>query len=220
MRYVIAIILCFCLSNRLSAQLYDEYTDEEIVIDDFTFDGLDQDSIIKVDNSSDPSGFKAIFSGKPGKAAMYSLMVPGWGQVYNGKIWKVPLVMALEGSAIYYLLKNRSKYNDFNACYISLASDMGEIEECSGVRSVGDAFTIRQGYRKQRELSYVFVLGAHLFQAFEAFIDRHLVDFDLDEDLSFQPFVQPNYTTNEIHLAGIYLNLSPNKKPGKPKFFQ
>lgn len=211
MRIAICLILCFSYLSA-SSQIYDEYTDEEVYDEDFTFNGLEQDSIIKVDNSKDPSGFKAMFSGKPGKAAMYSLMVPGWGQVYNGKIWKLPLVYGLEGAAIYYLISSRSSYKDFDACYTSLVTDQSQIPECRGISTVDDAFVIRQAYRKRRELSFVFVAGAHLFQAFEAFIDRHLVDFDLDEDLSFQPFLQRDLNRTDIHLAGIYLNLSPIKK--------
>jgi len=212
------ILMVLIMGLNASAQIYDEYTDEEIIDQDFTFNESDQDSIIKVDNSKDPSGLKAIFSGKPGKAAIKSLIIPGWGQVYNGKIWKVPLVYGLEGAAIYYLITNRNRYNDFDACYLSLVQDQASIPECRGISSVRDAFTVRQAYRKNKELSYVFIAGAHLFQAFEAFIDRHLVDFDLDEDLSLTPFVQPDFNRNEIHLAGIYLNLSPKKYTKAPKF--
>lgn len=149
---------------------------------------------------------------------MKSLIIPGWGQVYNGKIWKVPLVYGLEGAAIYYLITNGKKYNDFDACYTSLVTDQLSIPQCRGISNVKDAFTVRQAYRKNKELSYVFIAGAHLFQAFEAFIDRHLVDFDLDEDLSLTPFVQPDFNRNEIHLAGIYLNLSPKNNRELPKF--
>jgi len=218
MRFAIFLLFVCLTWSTSTAQIYDEYSDEELIDQDFTFEGLEQDSIVKVDNSKDPSGLKAIFSGKPGKAALYSLMVPGWGQVYNGKIWKLPLVYGLEGAAIYYLITNARRYNDFNACYTSLVTTQQPIAECRGVSTVNDAFVIRQAYRKRRELSYVFVIGAHLFQAFEAFIDRHLVDFDLDEDLSFKPFVQPDHTRSELHLAGIYFNLSPKRNKVIPKF--
>lgn len=217
MRLAITFLVCLIWLSA-SAQIYDEYTDEEIIDQDFTFGDSEQDSIIKVDNSKDPSGFKAMFAGKPGKAALKSLMIPGWGQVYNGKIWKLPLVYGLEGAAIYYLITNGSKYKDFDACYSTLITDQISIAECGGISSVNDAFVVRQAYRKRRELSYVFVAGAHLFQAFEAFIDRHLVDFDLDEDLSLTPFVQPDLNRSEIHLAGIYLNLSPRQNNEPPKF--
>jgi len=223
MRIALSLFLCLIL-NVVNAQIYDEYTDEEIIDEDFRFNGVDQDSIIKVDNSKDPSGLKAIFSGKPGKAALYSLMIPGWGQVYNGKIWKLPLVYGLEGAAIYYLILNRSRYNDFDACHMSLIPDPEMTtapvpsERCRGITTISDAWTVRQAYKKRKELSFVFVAGAHLFQAFEAFIDRHLVDFDLDEDLSFRPFIRPDLNRHDVQLAGIYFNLSPKKYQEQPKF--
>lgn len=216
------IIICSILLLSSNAQTYDEFTGEEIFEDEFDSENNQQDSIIVVDNSEDPSGFKAIFSGKPGKAAFKSLMIPGWGQVYNGKAWKLPLVYALEGAAIYYLINTRNRYRDFNNCYIGLVSDTTNVPpilpECRGITSIGDAFTVRQAYRKQRETSFVFVTLAHLFQAFEAFIDRHLVDFDLDEDLSLSPFIQPTHRTSDVTLVGVYFNLSPNKTIAKPKF--
>lgn len=226
MRLAVFLIFSLCYSLS-SAQVYENYEEDDYYNSDFNRDQPDQelDSIIVVDNSDDPSGFKKIFSGNPGRAAKLSLMVPGWGQVYNGKIWKLPLVYGLEGAAIYYLIQNRSRYNDLNACYISLIPDplTGEIpmtsERCGNIERVSDAFVIRQAYRKRKELSYVFLVGAHLFQAFEAYIDRHLVDFDVDEDLSFSPIIPVDYTRGDIPLAGIYLNLSPNRLKQTPKNF-
>lgn len=161
------------------------------------------------------SSFKRMFSGKPGKAALYSLMVPGWGQVYNGKAWKVPLVYALEGAAVYFLINNVKKYNQYNNCYRTLVSEDILIEDCGRVMNVSDAFLIRQNFRKQRELSYIYVVVAHLFQSIEAFIDRHLVDFDIDEDLSFQPIIPRAEERMDTPIFGIYVNLSPTHKTTK-----
>lgn len=212
------LVICSLFALNSFAQEFEGFTGEDNFEDEFDNPDNQQDSIIVVDNSEDPSGFKAIFSGKPGKAALKSLMIPGWGQVYNGKAWKLPLVYGLEGGVIYYLIRNISRYKDFDACYRSIVTDNMSIPECRGISSVGDAFLVRQNYRKQRELSYVFVALAHLFQGFEAFIDRHLVDFDLDEDLSLSPFLQPLYDTHDINIVGIYFNLSPNKKLTTPAF--
>lgn len=214
------ILLCCIYSLVASAQVYENYDEDDYYNSDFNREqelALAEDSIIIVDNSDDRSGFKKIFSGKPGKAASLSLMIPGWGQVYNGKIWKVPLVYGLEGAAVYYLLQNRSRYRTLDTCYRSLIEDPSPSDQCGRIVNVSDAFVLRQAYRKRRELSYVFVVGAHLFQAFEAYIDRHLVDFDIDEDLSFTPFVQPDYSRLDVAIVGIYYNLSPTKKAAIPK---
>jgi len=225
----LAFLLIFTIYCTIAtAQVFEEYEEDDYYNSDFNRDEeVEQDSIILVDNSDDPSGFKKIFAGKPGKAAGYSLMIPGWGQVYNGKIWKLPLVYGLEGAAIYYLITTRNKFNDFDTCYRSLIPDPGSempgpvipSERCGDINRVSDAFVVRQAYRKRRELSYVFLVGAHLFQAFEAYIDRHLVDFDIDEDLSFTPFIAPDPTRIDVAIAGIYFNLSPAQKNPTPKVF-
>lgn len=214
----LAFLLFFTLTASVAySQLYDEYEEGDYYDSDFNRDSLPElDSLITVDNSDDPSGFKKIFSGRPGKAAKYSLMIPGWGQVYNRKIWKVPLVYALEGTAIYFLIDNRRKFKNFDSCYRGLVEGTGP-ETCGGIANVSDAFVVRQAFRKRRELSYVFIAGAHLFQAFEAYIDRHLVDFDIDENLSFKPFVTPEHTSGELTIAGIYYNLSSVKQVSNPK---
>ena len=54
-----------------------------------------------VDKTKSPSALKVLFSGKPGKALTYSLLLPGAGQVYNKRIWKVPFVYAALGGSIY-----------------------------------------------------------------------------------------------------------------------
>lgn len=214
----LAFLLIFTLTfSTAYSQLYNDYEEGDYYDSDFNRDSIPElDSLITVDNSADPSGFKKIFSGRPGRAAKYSLMIPGWGQIYNGKIWKVPLVYGLEGTAIYFLIDNRRKFRNFDTCYTGLIEGTSP-ETCSGIVNVSDAFVVRQAFRKRRELSYVFIIGAHLLQAFEAYIDRHLVDFDIDEDLSFRPFVAPVHTSGELTIAGLYYNLSPIKKAATPK---
>jgi len=139
------------------------------------------------------SNFFTIFKGNPGKAALYSLIIPGAGQLYNKRWWKVPLVYGLEGSAIYFYLKSNDDFNQWNTCYISQISDdiPFDTRNCttdSGfvVQDQNRAFLFRNGARNNRETAILLAIGAHLFQSLEAFIDRHLIDFDVDEDLSFQ----------------------------------
>ena len=128
---------------------------------------------------------KKIFYGEPGKAALYSLILPGVGQVYNKRIWKVPLVYALEGSALYLVLDNINLYNKWNTCYVGLVNDETGITECGSVTDISTAFNQRNTARSYRELSFIFLGVAHLLNVVEAFVDRHLINFDTSEDLTF-----------------------------------
>ncbi len=128
-----------------------------------------------------------IFTGKPGKAALYSLIIPGGGQVYNKRYWKVPLVIAGEGAAIGWMLWNNSRYKEWRNAHLDLIN--GEIDSYRGVSNPTTLRAVRDNFLKQREYGYLVVALAHILNVFEAFIDRHLIDFDIDDDLSFRPHI-------------------------------
>lgn len=65
-----------------------------------------------VGKTKSPSALKVLFSGKPGKALTYSLLLPGAGQVYNKRIWKVPFVYAALGGSIYGIYFNKKNSKD------------------------------------------------------------------------------------------------------------
>ncbi len=142
-------------------------------------------------NDTTKTKFFTIFKGNPGRAALYSLVIPGAGQLYNKRWWKVPLVYGLEGTAIYYHIQARKDFNTFNTCYESLSINNVMVPECSTLDNVSDAFRVRNSARRNKELTFLIVIGAHLFQTLEAFIDRHLIDFDVDDDLTYLPVMQP-----------------------------
>ena len=174
------VILCF-FSTSLSAQL--------------DFGGLSGTSN---QNPSDTTKqkFFTIFHGNPGKAALYSLVIPGAGQLYNKRWWKLPLVYGLEGSAIYFFITNNTDFKQFDACYVGHINDNMQAigENCtinpntpnSIFLDENTSFLFRNRTRNRREVGILLTIGAHLFQSLEAFIDRHLIDFDVDEDLTFQ----------------------------------
>ena len=163
------------------------------------------------DTLNERSSFFDIFTGKPGKAAFYSLLIPGGGQYFNKRYWKIPLVYAIEGGALYWLLWNRSEESYWQTGYLGLLN--GEISDYGGVNNASRAKTFRDFYRKNKEYAYIVVILAHLLNVFDAFIDRHLIDFDIDDDLSFrasptnQQWSLPTYGTITLKIP-----LSRNKK--------
>lgn len=141
--------------------------------------------------------FGSLFSGQPGKAALYSLVLPGAGQIYNKRYWKLPLVIAAEGIAGYILLDRLDDYRLWNECYSATLDNMIS-ESCRGQTDVSRIFRIRQSARSNKELAWVFMGVTHLFVALEAFIDRHLINFDTSEDLSFNLFPLQNADKGEL----------------------
>jgi len=149
------------------------------------------DSTTIVDNT-----FFDIFTGNPGKAAFYGLIIPGGGQIYNKKWWKLPLVYGLEGYLVYSIVCNTSAYNGYQNAY--LLNLNGTPEKHEGTMDVGILRTRRDSFRKAREYAWVFFIGGHLITIFEAFIDRHLIEFDVSDDLTFAPITTGIGTFNAI----------------------
>ena len=168
-------------------------------------------------SSPKPSTLKSqrIFYGEPGRAALYSLILPGAGQLYNKRWWKVPLVFALEGVAIFNLIESLDTYSMWNNCYIDLVEGTDNSPFCVSVDDTSTAFRIRNSARTNKELAFIFMGLAHLLQAVEAFIDRHLINFDTSEDLTF---MQPSSNFgSQITLVriGIPLNSYSSRKPSR-----
>ncbi|MEZ4908316.1 MAG: DUF5683 domain-containing protein [Saprospiraceae bacterium] len=161
--------------------------------------------------------FKMLFSGKPARAGFYSLIFPGGGQIYNKKYWKVPLAWALVGTVGYFSVKSQIKYHRIDFAYKCMVNGGDCIytyqnEEISDVNSLYD---YRYKYRAYNERQWVLFSFVYLIQVIEAYVDRHLIDFDLDKNLSFQPIITPQGTLLSM---SFNLNYSKNKSDFNYKF--
>lgn len=165
-------------------------------------------------NQQKKSTFNRVFEGQPGKAALYSLILPGAGQIYNKRYWKAPLVWAGEGYIIYNLATKISSYNKLNNCHISLTNADGNASlYCGTVSSVTTAFSNAQSARSDKELAWVFMGAVHLINVLDAFIDRHLINFDTSDDLSFNfsPTDHYNFSPTgsaQLTLFQVNINIS------------
>ncbi len=151
-----------------------------------------QDSIPSTKAEKSPGVFSVLFKGKPGKALTYSLILPGAGQVYNKRIWKVPIIYAGFGALTYAVLFNSKEYRRFNDAYI-MRVDLGDssTDEFQGILSLSGINTYRQFYDKNLQLSYIGMGLLYLLNGIEAFVDRHLQEFDVSKDLSLKYQLDP-----------------------------
>ena len=134
------------------------------------------------------NGILDVFEGNPGTAALRGLMIPAGGQIYNKRWWKVPLALGVEGATIGYLVYSYNLYNKWDAEYRHVIA--------GGIPTLGQTNTElilknRNQLRSDRELAWVIFAVGHIFTAFEAYIDRHLMEFDVSDDLTFTPTVSP-----------------------------
>lgn len=132
---------------------------------------------------------------KPGNALKWAL-IPGGGQVYNKAWWKVPLVYGALLGSIGVADFNTTNYRRFVAalraeCFgdnIPEGCEATEHEFTGIVPNTQALVSLRNGYDRSRQTSYIFVFATYLLQGIEAYTDAHLKSFDMDEDLSFINF--------------------------------
>lgn len=145
----------------------------------------------------------------PAKAAFYSAILPGLGQAYNKKYWKIPFVYAALGSGVYFYSSNNTNYKRVRTAYKLREND--KADEFDGL---GDHIylsdtalsTAQKSYKKDRDLSLLVTVGLYLLQIVEASTNAHLLQHNVDDNLSFTPQIIHNSATNKS-IVGASLNI-------------
>jgi len=131
---------------------------------------------------------------KPAKAAFYSAIFPGMGQVYNKKYWKVPIVWGALAIPYYYYNTNNKAYKRYRTAFKLREyglQDEFTLDDGTEIISRDGLISAQKQLRKNRDLS-LFTLGLlYILQVVEASVNAHLLQFNTSDDLSFSPiFVQ------------------------------
>ena len=105
---------------------------------------------------------------QPWKVAMISAVIPGYGQIYNGAIWKVPILYALLGYFGYTALDFNDSYDKFRAKY----AEDPDGPDASYFQSERDR------YQEKRNQQLLFLVLAYVAGIVDAYVDAHLYDFD------------------------------------------
>ncbi|MEO6173563.1 MAG: DUF5683 domain-containing protein [Flavobacterium circumlabens] len=128
----------------------------------------------------------------PAKAAFYSAILPGLGQAYNKKYWKIPLVYGAIGTSLYFYLDNNKKYNNYRDAYKKrlegLPDDYAFLDDSRLI--AGQKF-----YQRNRDLSALFVVGFYVLNIIDANVDAALIQFNVNERLSLRPEIYPDDMT-------------------------
>ena len=134
----------------------------------------------------------------PKRALFLSAILPGAGQVYNKKWWKVPIVYAGLGTSIYFLIRNNREYNLHRDEYLFRNNHGGLTQNPDlEIYSDGDLRTIIDQYQKWRDLSVISIAGVYALQLVDAVVDGYLFRLDTSSDLSFRfrpSFIQTPYS--------------------------
>lgn len=142
----------------------------------------------------------------PKRATIYSAVLPGLGQAYNKKYWKIPIVYAGIGTIFYIAYTNGGNYSDYRKAYdyktgiITEADD--EIISIANRYSNDNLITIRDHYRRNMELSWIAMALWYGLNVIDACVDAHLFEYDINDDLTLK--VEPMLQTNFEEMAYGY----------------
>nr|WP_245234900.1 DUF5683 domain-containing protein [Tamlana crocina] len=168
--------------------------------------------LVAVDSISKPG--VVINPLAPAKAAFLSAILPGLGQAYNKKYWKIPIVYGAIGTGVYFYINNNKEYNRYRDAYKSRLAGFetdefyfdGQGNKLTSPRISTDRLEDAQKfYRRNKEISLLVTLGLYALNIIDANVDAHLMQYNVDENLS----LAPHYRFNEIDATsnlGLTLN--------------
>jgi len=154
----------------------------------------------------------------PSKAAFYSAVLPGLGQIYNRRYWKVPIVYGAIGTGIYAYVYNDDLYDRFRSAFKRRRAGFFDDEfydvNGSGIvpgspdlsdEALQDA---QERYQRDRDLALLITIGLYAFNIIDANVDAHLKQFNVDEDLSLdiKPYLEYHPITSDPNY-GIALTI-------------
>lgn len=148
---------------------------------DVVSDSLGMDSLA---TTSQPVELKTQERLSPSTVVLYSAILPGFGQIYNESYWKLPILYGLMGWYTYNVVQKHDKYIEYRDLY---RADP-EAVKAESYRSYRDF------YRDSRDAYFIYLLLTYLGGLVDAYVDAHLYDFDVGDDLSKQSQKQLNYT--------------------------
>lgn len=130
---------------------------------------------------------------RPSKAAFYSAILPGLGQAYNKKYWKIPIVYGAIGTSLYFYIDNGKKYHSYRDAYKRRLA--GYNDDQYQYLDDNRLIQAQRFYQRNRDLSLLVSIGFYVLNIVDANVDAHLIQFNVSDNLSFQPEVY----TNEIN---------------------
>ena len=163
---------------------------------------------------------------KPMRALWLALVLPGAGQIYNRKYWKLPIIYGGFMGCIYALTWNNMMYKDYSQAYLDIMDNDPGTASYNKFLHLGvqitpqnearykEIFKSRKDkYRRWRDLSFFVMIGVYALSVIDAYVDAELSEFDISKDLSIKvsPTIIPNQIGgNPLQAQSVGINCSLN----------
>ena len=139
----------------------------------------------------------------PKRAMWLAIVLPGAGQIYNRKYWKLPIVYGGFIGCLYAATWNNQMYHDYSQAYMDIMDDnpqtqsynqflhLGATIDDSNIDAYKNLFKRRKDYyRRYRDMSIFIMIGVYALSVIDAYVDASLSEFDISDDLSLR--IQPS----------------------------
>ena len=147
----------------------------------------------------------------PSKAAFYSAVFPGMGQIYNKKYWKAPIVWAGMATSTSIYLFNNNEYKRYRRAFRQRESGLQDeftLDDGTEVISRNGLISAQRTLRNNRDLSLLATVLVYVLQIVEASVNAHLLQFDTSDQLSVKPVMISDPIRVEAPSMGLRLHYS------------
>ena len=189
------------LMGLLTLLAFQKTEAQNVVFDTIGNTVITADTIVKETKTAKPEKSKKLT--RPTKAAIMSACLPGLGQIYNRKWWKVPIVYAGLGGIGYLSYSNYSEYRSYLHAYEYKTGDLPEgvtlseyETELANKYAAGQLQTYKESYRRDFEFYTILTVAWYGLNIVDACVDGHLYTYDISDDLSINvdPYLRPTET--------------------------
>ena len=146
---------------------------------------------------------------RPSRAAFYSAILPGLGQAYNKKYWKIPIAIGGIATGIVVYDFNNKQYNRYRDAFKRRLAGFTDDEffgtGTSPAISNDGLIRAQRQFRRNRDLAMLITIGIYALNIIDANVDAHLLQFNVDENLAMRPHIQYNPMEHSSDL-GVTLN--------------
>ena len=181
---------------------------------DVSFTSIKADSV--ADNALLPIKADSVYKVKrdwstwrpnPKRAMWLAIVLPGAGQIYNRKYWKLPIIYGGFVGCAYAITWNNQMYHDYSQAYLDIMDDdpntqsynqflhLGATIDASNIERYKEIFRKRKDkFRRWRDMGTFVMIGIYAFSVIDAYVDASLSEFDISDDLSLR--VEPAVLNN------------------------
>ena len=183
------------------------------------------DSVAAVDMRKIEKRDWATWTPDPNRALWLALVIPGGGQIYNRKYWKLPIIYGGMMGCIYALTWNNMMYRDYSQAYLDIMDSDPTTQSYNKFLHLGATITQaneerykklfksrKDKYRRWRDMSMFCLIGVYALSVIDAYVDAELSEFDISKDLSLKvaPTVIPGgstFSSGSLENSAVGVNL-------------